>query len=153
MAQETTVIGTGNNFRSVDYAWNGGGITPADGTYTACDKLGRPPMEGPPEYEEIPVNFLGVDGTAFKQGGFRGRDVTIDIIIIAASPTAREVARNALLALFPNTSRITVTIPGGTARPGCKLIRGGANVKENFSIGGKFCLSMTLQIRQFSLVN
>jgi hypothetical protein len=151
MAAETTSL-AGTNYRSLDFAW-GATVTPADGVYTAIDKMGRPPMEGDPEYDQIPVKYLGVDGVGMKLGGFNGRNILIDIIIIAASPTARETARNALIATMPVTSRFSVTIPGGTARPGCKLVQGGAQVKENFCISGKFCLSMTLNIRQMSLSN
>lgn len=147
----TTTSIAGQNYSSFDAAFAGAVSTPAAGVYTALPPYGGPPREGSPEYEEILVTFLGVDGVGTKQGGFRGRDIDIDIVIADTSKANVETARNALLALLPTTSRVSVTVPGGTARPGCKLKRGSGKVEEWFTIGTAICCRLTLNIRQMSL--
>lgn len=144
----TTTAIAGNNYDSLDAAFTT--IDPANGVYTAIDKLGRPPLEGSPEYEELLVTYFGISGVGTKQGGFRGRDIEIDMVIVNASKSAVESARNTLLATMPTTSRFSVTVPGGTARAGCKLKRGSGQVKEWFTIGTKYCCTLTLNIRQMS---
>lgn len=149
MATDTAIAGT--TYKSLEHAYNGGVTTPAAGVYTALPPYGLPPWEASPEYEEMPITYLGLDGVGTKQGGFRGRNIGVDIVIIGAAKSDIETSKNALFAAMPTTSRFSVTIPGGTARPGCKLVRGSGEIKDWSTLDGKILACLMLRIRQMSL--
>ena len=154
MSTSTTINGT--SYASVESAFTNG--VPAAGIYTALkDVGGMPPVEGPDEYEEIPVTFLGVGGVGNIWGDFRGRDIEIYLVIVGTSKTDNETRRNALIAgLTGNGSlpaRFGVTVPGGTQRLGCKLARGGAKIVAWMTFGNMFCSLLKLNIRQMSTTN
>ncbi len=151
MSTSTSINGT--SYTSFDGAFSGTVVEPADGTYTAVAPFGIPPREGSPEYEELLVTYAGVSGVGTKQLGFRGRDITIDLISTATSRSTIETARNGILSGMTPTSRFSVTIPSGTARLGTKLKRGGCTVKSWFTIGTKTCCLYTLELRQMSETN
>ncbi len=150
----TTTAIAGGSYTSLDAAFaSDSNIDPVSGVYTAIDKIGRPPLEGPEEHEQIMVKILGIPGVGTKQGGFLGRNITIDIVIVGSSKSDAESKKNALFAAMPTTSRFSVTVPGGTARPGCKLAQGSGQPKEWFNLGSRYCCLLTLEIRQMSETN
>lgn len=119
------------------------------GTYYALPPVGNPPLEGDAEYDELPVAFAGVDGVGTKNLGFRGRDITIDLLFVQASEAAAQTAKNALIAAL-RVARFSVTVPGGTARPGCRLKRGGFSDGRWLTISRRHVLFCTVQIRQMN---
>lgn len=149
MATSTSIAGT--SYSSLEAAYGAGATSPTAGIYTALPPYGQPPWEASPEYEEMLVTYLGLDGVGTKQGGFRGRNIGVDIVIIGASKSDIETSKNALFAAMPTTSRFSVTIPGGTARLGCKLVRGSGEVKDWSTLDGKIVACLMLRIRQMSL--
>lgn len=153
MATTTSIAGTG--YSSFEAAFGGNVSTPAAGVYTALPPYGSPPRESSAEYEELPIIFFGVSGVGTKGGNsdFRGRNFIIDMIIAGATKAAIETSRNALLATMAPNARFSVTVPGGTARPGCKLVRGSGEVKDWINLGGNIICTLTLNIRQMSLSN
>lgn len=151
MATSTSIAGT--SYNSVEGSYGAGATSPTAGVYTALAPYGDPPQEGSAEYEEIPVSYLGVDGVGTKQGGFRGRNLTIDMVIIGATKSACMSSHATLLATMPTTSRFSVTVPGGTARPGCKLLRGSGKITKWETLDNKIVALLTLEIRQMSLTS
>ncbi len=136
----------------------------AAGIYTALKEVGgQPPMEGADEYEELPVTFLGVSGVGLIWGDFRGRDISVDLVFVNTSKANVETARNGLITGMQSGSappaRFSVTVPGGSARAGCKLMRGGVQPISWFtlcsSIGGTrfFCQLVRFHLRQMSTSN
>lgn len=120
------------------------------GIYYAKDSLGSPPMENAdPEDEEMPITFFGVPGVGTKNGGFRGRDIECEMIAINSTLALCQTAKNALIAIL-KAGRFTVTVPGGTQRPSCKLKRAGAPEMGWMNIGGKVGLKFALKIRQMN---
>ena len=150
MATSTSINGT--SYSSFEAAFVAGALTA--GTYTALAPYGSPPREGSAEYEEMLITFLGISGVGRKFGEFRGRNITIDIVIVGASKSACETSRNTLLGtMLPPTSRFSVTVPNGTARAGCTLVRGSGQVREWQTLDGKILALLTLDIRQLSETN
>jgi len=146
----TTTAIAGTNYNSFEHAYNGGVTTPTAGVYTALPPYGLPPSESSPEYEELLVTFAGISGVGTKQMGFRGRNIVVDLVIVGATKSAVESSKNTLFGTMPTTSRFSVTIPGGTARPGCKLVRGSGMIKDWSTLDGKILGCLQLQIRQMS---
>ena len=156
MGTTTTINGTG--YASIETAFNNSNGVPSAGIYTALkDTGGMPPCEGPDEYEQIPVTFLGVSGVGTIWGDFRGRDIEIYLVIVGTTKADNETKRNSVIGgLTGNGSlpaRFSVTVPGGTARQGCMLARGGARIVAWMNLGGMYVSLLKLNIRQMSTTN
>lgn len=120
------------------------------GTYYALPPIGRAPREADPEYDERDVAFAGVDGVGTKRLGFRGRDIDADLVFLAADAASARAARDGLLAAL-RAGRFGATVPGGTARPSCRLRRGGFRDVRSFTLGGRYCLLCAAGARQLAL--
>lgn len=121
--------------------------TVAAATYYAIDPIGKPPAEGDPEYEEMPVSFAGVDGVGTKGLGFRGRDIYVEVLFVATSKANARTAKNSLITTMRN-ARFSVTVPGSTARPSCRMVPGGFVDLKEMTLNGKHVLHCGLKIRQ-----
>lgn len=130
---------------------------PNVGIYYPQSPLGLQPMENEGENEYMLVTFHGIDGIGEIDSGFRGRDLTIELIIADTTKGGIETQRNALIAAMQNgtpAARFSVTIPGGTQRQGCRLTRNGCKIlKPSFQLGTKICQWIQLNIRQLSTTN
>jgi hypothetical protein len=146
----------GTAYKAITEAtWTSG--EPPAGIFYPQSPLGNPPTEGEAETEYLLITFLGIDGVGEISGGFRGRDETLELIIVDTTKGGVETKRNALLATMqsgtPN-ARFNVTLPGGTSRDGCRLTRGGIKIlKATFTIGTKICQWIRLDVRQMSTSN
>ena len=121
------------------------------GWYFAMPPVGPVPSEGEAEYDLMPIHIPGVDGMGTKNMGFVGRDIDAVVVYLAASESAAETAKNTFLALLGPTLRVSVTVPGGTARPSCKLKRGGAKTLGWFTMNSRHGLILQLNLRQLGL--
>lgn len=121
------------------------------GIYYAKDILGNPPFEGNPEYEEMPIAYAGIDGIGTKNLGFRGRDINLELISLGSTQTIAKGAINTLLATLTPGLRVSVTVPGSSARPSCKLKRDGCKELSWFTFGGMCAIKFSLAIRQLGL--
>ena len=124
------------------------------GTYYAVGgQYGEPPRIASPEQEEMIVTFVGVDGVGSKQAGYRGQNITCDIVIAGANKTATEGSLETLLNSMPTNVRFDVTPPGGAVIHGCKLVRGSGRPSRWFTIGNQICCALTLDLRSWSTSN
>jgi hypothetical protein len=149
MATTTSIAGT--SYSSLD-----GGFSThvfVGGVYTALAPYGEPPVIGSPETEEMMVTYFGLDGIGGKQGGFRGRDLTVELISAAITKATAQSQIDSIINGMPTSARFSVTIPGGSALQGWKLKRGGGRVKRWFTLGGLVCGLFTLELRQWSSTN
>ena len=131
-------------------AFSGGSSSPDAGVYYATPPIGEPPREGSIERDEILNTWPGVDWVGTKNLGKRGRKIIFDIIIVAASKTAVEAAANTIKDAASASARYTVQTDGGTARPGCKLVRGSGQITRWFTIGTMICANLELAFVQLS---
>lgn len=97
--------------------------TPAAAIYYAQMPYGQQPMEGALSYEELLGSFPGVNGMFTKRFGGRMRIIIARMMIVGADESACETLKNAMLASVSGLDRYSVTVPGGTARTGCKLLQ------------------------------
>jgi len=118
----------------------------AIGTFYALAPLGNVPLEHDPEYDEMPLAFPGVDGVGTKNMGFRGRDIDIELIFLNSTESNIRTAKDTLIDKMAK-KRFTVTVPGGTQRPSCKLKRGGARELFISHLGGRMSMKVRINVR------
>jgi len=133
-----------------------GAATPLEGVYYALPPYGDAPCEDAPEYEDVQMSFPGVDGVGIKRLGFRGRNIRVTLVILGMTKANCEARKDTLFASLTPLARFSITLPGGTARPGCRLLPGGASSESWSSVGvpgaTRNVLIVKLNLRQMSLV-
>jgi len=147
------MIIAGLAIQDITQAFAGG--EPAAGVYYALPPYGEAPMEDAPEYEDVQLSWPGVDGSGIKRLGFRGRNIHATIVILGDSKAACEAIKDSLFTSWTPLARFSITIPGGSARPGCRLLAGGATFESWSNLGrlGTTMLAGVLKasFRQLSL--
>lgn len=147
-ALQITINGT--NYKDIvdGPTWANG--APSAGIWYVVPPLGEPPSEGDPEYEDIYYTFPNRDGVSSKRLGFRGRDIFVQLLVVNTTRALAETAIAGFVDSVKQLARYQITLPGGTARPGCKLPKGGMAQQWQPSLGGMFCCLLTLKFRQLS---
>lgn len=150
MAASTTALSIGGtSLNPFQMAWTGGPpVVLTAGNYFALPPYGDPPTEGPAIYEERHISLPGVDGVATKRFGFRGRSIKCTIIVVHSSKSNVESAKNTLFSTWTALAAFSITLPGGTARPKCKLVQPAANSGSWFGIDQKYCLALPCEFIQ-----
>jgi hypothetical protein len=120
MAQLVIPSGSYNPLSS---AWNLDVSIPTSGAYYLLKPYGSPPREASLSYQELQGSFPGVNGTWTKRFGGRMRFIFADLMIIGATEAAVETLKNSIMTACSVQARYSVTVPGGTARTGCKLVQ------------------------------
>ena len=148
-----TMTIAGQSITDFAQAWGvGGGINgPVPGVYYALGDLGSPPTEGPPMYSELEVVFPGLDSIGIKRMGFRGRMINCRLLFVAADKAGVETAKNAFFALITPLASFSITVPGGTARPSCRLVSGAGNSGTWLQMGGRLVLAVDMEFKQMRL--
>lgn len=123
---------------------------PTDGTYYLLKPYGLPPRESSLTYQEIDIGFPGIPGMSTKRFGGRFRFILAELMIIGASESAVETAKNAIMDALVVKDRYSVTVPGGTARTGCKLFASGAIPTDWEFFETKIAMVLQLVIRDLS---
>lgn len=95
---------------------------PAAGAYYLLKPYGLKPREANLTYQELKISFPGVPGVAIKRFGGRERFIIADLMLIGADDSAVETLKNTIMDALNALARYSVTVPGGTARTGCKLV-------------------------------
>lgn len=149
MASPQLVL-AGTNYDATTAAKSGSASAWTVATYYALPPLGNPPLEGPAEYDERVIGFTGIDGLGTKNLGFRGRDIDLEMIFLATTKANAETAKNALFTAL-RAARFSVTLPGGTARPSCRLKKEGFKQLREFALGGRTAIHCSVNIRQLNL--
>ena len=147
-----TFNAAGISFKPINEAFQPGGVITSDGYY-AIDPIGEPPREGPPEYEEVEVSFPGVDGVATKRLGFRGRSIWATLVFVGTDKADVQTLVETATTAFAVQARYEVKLPGGSARPGCKLARGQAIQTHWAKFDTHIYCVMEVHFRQLSLAN
>lgn len=130
-------IGSISGLTNLDFitaAFTAGVGNPAAGIYMALPPFGNSPVEHGPMYEEEHIGYEGMTQVATKRRYFRGRIIHIDLIAVGTSQTTFETQRKKIDGVAA-LARYTVTLPGGTAREGCKLVVGSLVCGPKFSLG------------------
>jgi len=149
-----TMLIAGESVHDFAQAWGvgdpaPGGLTgPTAGNYYAIGDLGSPPFEGPSMYSELEIVFPGLSGVGIKRMGWRGRLITCRLLFVDTTKALVETRKNALFALITPLASFSITVPGGTARPSCRLIAGGGNSGTWMQMGGRFVLAVDLEFKQ-----
>jgi hypothetical protein len=147
------------NIASYDYselaaAW-GADLTgidgPVAGTYYATGEFGNPPYEGPAQYQDMEITLPGVDGIGIKRMGFRGRPIFVRMAFIGLTKAACEGAKNNFFASITPLASFSITLPGGTARPSCRIVHGSAETGQWQYMGGMMVLLVDVQFKQMRL--
>jgi hypothetical protein len=139
----------GTTYSGFALAFNGGVSSPADGIYYALPPYGQPPVEGAVIKDEKQIKFVGVAGVGIKEMGAKTRPITMELIIVGSSKSAVESSKATLLTAVSGTTRFSVTVPGGTARLGCRLVPGSGNPIDSWTIGNKICLRVSLSFMNY----
>lgn len=121
------------------------------GIYYALPPFGAsPPLEGDPQYDQLPVTYGGSDDTGFKILGFRGRNIIAQLVIIGDSPESVQDLKNALEDEISDPEvRFVCNVPGGRLREGCKLLPNGFKEVGWESIGGMHVMFVDLAVRSY----
>mgnify|MGYP001571141010 CR=1 FL=1 len=141
-------------YNDLAQAWPAGVLTA--GTYIPTGEppeYGQPPAEGRPVYDRRRVSFPGLPAVGEKDMGGnapRSRTLWVDIVIVGTVTTC-ETARAALLLSLATNTRYTITLPGTTARQGCKLV--GDTQPKFFTLEDKVLSCFTLTFEQLSEAN
>lgn len=124
---------------------------PTQGRYYATGEQGNPPYEGAPEYQDLEITLPGVDGIGIKRLGFRGRPIYVRMIFVGSTKTEAEFNKNYFFGLITPLASFSITLPGGTARPSCRIVHGSAGTGQWVDMGGKQCLLVDIQFKQMRL--
>lgn len=140
----------GANYPDMTQSCNDGpNVDMLPGVYYALPPFGMPPQEHAPIYQELQVTYPGVDGIGVKRMGFRGRPITCDMVVLAASKSDCETYKNALFAALTPLASFSVQVPEGTLRTNCRLLGGTATGWSTW--GGLIALTVRLELMQFRL--
>ena len=125
--------------------------------YSSDDRsgFGPPPLITAQEYDDRETVFPGVDDVGIKRFGRRTRTITVSLIYVYATKAACEAAIEAdFKTNFVQLARYTITMPGGTALQGCRLVPGGAaETTWGPPLGGSFVAQVRAVFKQYSLAN
>ena len=124
---------------------------PLKGKYYATGEYGNAPFEGAPEYQDLEITLPGVDGIGIKRLGFRGRPIYVRVVFVGADKTEAETEKNTFFNLITPLASFSITLPGGTARPSCRIVHGSAGQGQWQYMGGMYCLLVDMQFRQMRL--
>jgi len=140
-------------FSELSAAWTGevGTEGPNAGHYYATPPFGNPPYEGAAEYQDLEISLPSVDGIAIKRLGFRGRPIYTRLVFVGSTKSAVEADKNAMFANFTALGSFAITLPGGTARPSCRIVHGSAGTGEWQYMGGQYCLFIDVAFKQIRL--
>jgi hypothetical protein len=119
----TKVAIAGTQYDPFQVGFTGAPAVLAAGTYFALPPLGNPPTEGPAIYEERLIGIAGVDGIATKRMGFRGRRISVTMVFADTTKNGVETKKNTFFSAIVAQAAFSITVPGGTARPKCKLVQ------------------------------
>jgi len=125
---------------------------PVSGTYYATGTFGNPPYEGPAQYQDLEITLPGVDGIGIKRLGFRGRPIFVRMAFIGPTKAQAETEKNNFFSNITALASFSITLPGGTARPSCRIVHGSAENGEWQYIGGQMMLLVDVQFKQMRLV-
>ncbi|HEY3322070.1 MAG TPA: hypothetical protein VGP72_16505 [Planctomycetota bacterium] len=143
-----TFSANGVTFQPLTSGINTAAITLNPGTYYDNTGLfGIIPIDGSPQFEDMPVVFPATGGVRTVRMGFRGRPVYATLIFVGA-PGVAEASLHSVLATLKAMNRYTVTLPGGTSIPNCKLTGEGQPHWQNCNGGGFWILAV-----QFTQLN
>ncbi len=150
MAYSVAINGT--SYADFSTAFAGAGSNPVAGIYYCLDPFGDPPREGPLEYDEMSVKFTGkLDGFGRKRMYWKGREIYVDLVVADTDDQAAETRKNTFFDTITGLARFSITVPGGTARPGCKLL---SHVMGPwYTIGTCRCVVVKLLFLQMSTTN
>ncbi len=137
-------------YSSLDLAFAAGADTPTAGTYYVLPPYGDPPSETARKYDDLVFSFPAVDGMGIKRLGFRGRLLRVQLLIADTTKAETEGRHNTLCGTLDGLLRYTVILPGGTTRPGYRLIPGAVSQQWLPSIGSKFICLDTINLLQCS---
>lgn len=124
---------------------------PSDGKYYCTGEHGNPPVEGAPEYQDMEITLPGVDGIGIKRLGFRGRPIYFRMAFIGETKTIAERNKNEFFEELTALASFTVTVPGGTLRPSCRIVHGSAQSGQWAYWAGKMVLLVDVTLRQMRL--
>lgn len=150
-----SIVIAGNTYYELAYAWGADleGIDgPTIGTYYATGEFGNPPYEGPAQYQDMEITLPGVDGIGIKRMGFRGRPIFVRMVFVGEYKAETELAKNGFFSLITPLASFSITLPGGAARPSCRIVHGSAENGQWTYMGGKICLLVDVQFKQMRLV-
>lgn len=148
MAASTTAFSlAGGSYSPLHTAYTGG--VPANGTYFPNSPVGTPPYETHEQKDEREIAFPGRDSFGTKNYGKRGRRIFCEMVFISTTKSNVETLKNTLFGNLESATSFSVTVPGGTPRPSCRLKRpNGIGVGEWFNPGGgKIGLKVPIVIR------
>jgi len=143
------------DYEELAAAWGAtlsGNGAPTAGTFYATGDFGNPPYEGPPQYQDLEITLPGVDGVGIKRLGFRGRPIFVRMAFIGLTKSDCETAKNDFYANITPLASFGVTLPGGTARPSCRIVHGSAENGQWVYWGGMMVLLVDIQLKQMRLV-
>lgn len=124
---------------------------PTAGYYYATPPFGNPPYEGAAEYQDLEITLPGVDGIGIKRLGFRGRPIYARLAFVGLTKAQVEQNKNTMFDLWTQLASFSITLPGGTQRPSCRIVHGSASRGEWEYIGGRFVLFVDVAFRQYRL--
>jgi hypothetical protein len=103
------------------------------GNYYDTGRFGPAPCAGAPFYEEIEVNFDGLDGTYIVRKGFRFTPL-FATLVLAGTASGCNGAWKTLAASMRQLARYTVALPGASY-DGCRLKDCGSPTWQNMNSG------------------
>lgn len=127
----------------------GGGVSfAATPSYSVDGKFTISYQISAPEYSVRKITTAGVDGSAIRRAGFRGRKISVMATYVSSSYNGVISAIDADFTTLSNVA-FTCTI-GGVVFPSCELLS--ASFDEVHGVGSRFFTTATFSILQNNLV-
>jgi len=124
---------------------------PGAGIYYCTGEFGNPPSEGAPEYQDMEISLPAVDGLGIKRMGFRGRPIFCRLAFVGTTKSQCETLKSNFFDTITTLASFTITLPGGTARPSCRIVHGSATTGQWTYANGVFMLLVDMSFRQIRL--
>lgn len=130
------------------------GTTITAGIYYALPPYGAPPRISPVTYDYRNIPYPGINWQFTKNYGKRTRDIYVELIVVGTTKSDCEGRLRTLYDSVEQMARYSIVWPGtSTEYQGCKLMPGGANVIDHFTIDNCVCCSVGLRFWQLSETN
>lgn len=112
------------------------------------------PYAGAPDFDDRPIKFPGVAGTATRRFEFANRPIFAALAFIGASRAGAESELNDAIESWTQLARYTITLPGGETFQGCKMLPGSCSVVRNIVFqGGDIAILAMCEFVQMSTEN